>query len=42
MTIFALAETLHQPISEVMSWTLDEVRGWVAYFNIQAEKRNQK
>ena len=42
MTIFQLAETLHQPLDVVRSWTLDEIRGWVAYFNVMAEKRPGK
>lgn len=42
MVAFQLAEALQQPLSEVLSWPVDHIRGWLAYYSLQEEKRNAR
>jgi len=35
--IFFLAENLHLKILDVMDFSIDEINGWTAYFEIKKE-----
>lgn len=35
---YSIADRLHQPYHEVVSWPIDTVYGWVAYFAIRDEE----
>jgi hypothetical protein len=41
MTLFRLAEALHKSVSEVETWSFDELSGWIAYFKIKAQDHNR-
>ena len=36
--LFQLAEHLHKSVEEVMRFSVTEIEGWVAYFNLKQEK----
>lgn len=39
MTLFAIAERLHQPVFVIEQMTFDELSGWIAYFKITKDQR---
>jgi hypothetical protein len=38
MMMFRLAEGLHKSVSEVETWSFEELSGWIAYFKIKSRE----
>lgn len=36
MSLYALAERLHQPLFVIMQMSFEEISGWIAFFRIRA------
>ena len=39
LSLYSLADRLHMRVADVLSMTVDEYRGWIAYERIRREKR---
>lgn len=38
MTLFAIAERLHQPLFVIEQMSFEEIAGWIAYFKITKDR----
>jgi hypothetical protein len=37
---FQIAEALHLPLQAVLEMPVDHLKGWIAYFTLQQERRD--